>query len=317
VSDWWAVGYPGGPMVDAPPLPRPLYSADAAEQGHRASAPGPDVVATKRTVSRAGRWPWSSGFSDEYTNQFAHGKPGGNVADSGVAGVQRQGGIDPDTGWIGTATYNLLRSIRIPEGLPHAGEPAMDAIAVDLLEDAWEMFGGSEASATDPRERAMEHMAARVGYTEDPPNSNCDYRPDGIRTSQDHCAGGGTWLRGQPWCGCWCYYALEAAGVYPLDSSLASVASIEDQARAGSLCFETWTTDRSRIRPGDLVVVGGYGQHVEMVRGPANGDGSVPTYGGNTSPGSGGSQSNGGGAYERVRYPSEIRGFALVEFPGK
>ena len=58
----------------------------------------------------------------------------------------------------------------------------------------------------------------------------------------------------------------------------------------------------------------GYGVHVEMVRGF---DGSnTLTWGGNTSPGSSGSQSNGGGAYKRTRSPGEVRGYALVDYPG-
>ena len=35
----------------------------------------PDVVAYKRTVSRAGRWPWQP-FDDSYSNAFAHGTSG-------------------------------------------------------------------------------------------------------------------------------------------------------------------------------------------------------------------------------------------------
>src|SRR4030095_12978595 len=112
-------------------------------------------------------------------------------------------------------------------------------------------------------------------------------------------------------------YALETAGVKGLGSWMASVASIEDYARQGSGCFTRWTTDRSQIRQGDLVVVGGRGVHVETIRGKANSAGSVPTYGGNTSPSTSGSQSNGGGAFKRVRYPSEQHGFALVRYPGE
>lgn len=304
---WWQHPYPGGPMVAVKGFPRPLYPPDAA--GYEPSSPGPDVEAYKRTVSRAGRWPWQA-FDGSYSNGFAHGKAGGNVGDSGIEGIQRQLGIQP-TGAIGKATFNGLRSIRVPEGLPHAGEAAMDATAVKLINQAYD----KSLTPVDARGTALDHMAGRVGYTEQPANSNCDNRTDGIRTAQDHTANG-TWLRNEPWCGCWCYYALETADVQGIDSHLASVAAIEDYARQGAKCYRGWTTDRSKIRPGDLVVVGGYGVHVEMVRDQPRSDGSVPTYGGNTSSSSSGSQSNGGGAYERVRYPSEVRGFALVEYPG-
>src|SRR5262245_21828115 len=141
IPEWWEVPYPGAPMVKVKGFPRALYPPDAASQGKTPSEDGPDAVAYKRTVSRAGRWPWQA-FDDSYSNAFAHGKVGGNVGDSGVAGVQRQGAITPDSGWIGEKTFNLLRSIIIPEGLAHAGEPAMDNIAADLIDEAWQKFKG-------------------------------------------------------------------------------------------------------------------------------------------------------------------------------
>lgn len=187
----------------------------------------------------------------------------------------------------------------------------------EVWNDAHDQYG---KWAGDPQEssraKAMSHMAKRLGYTESPAGSNCDKRSDGIRTAQLRTAGGGAWLLYQPWCGCWCYYALDAAGVEGIDSSLASVAMIEECAKKGSKCYRGWTTDRSRPQRGDLVVIGGYGVHVEMVRDDVQSDGGVPTYGGNTvRQGGTGSQSNGGGAHARVRYPHEIRGFALVDFP--
>jgi hypothetical protein len=75
----------------------------------------------------------ASGFDDTYGNGFSHGK-GGNVVDSGVAGFQRQMNLD-DTGWIGEKTFNALRSARIPTGLPNAGQPLLDQIAIDLIND--------------------------------------------------------------------------------------------------------------------------------------------------------------------------------------
>jgi len=139
---WWEEPYPGAPMVKVKGFPRPLYPPGV--KGHASSGDGPDVVAYKRTVSRAGRWPWQK-FDDSYSAGFANGN-GPNVINSGVAGVQRQGGID-DTGFIGEVTFNLLRSIVIPEGLAHAGETAMDATAVNLINQAFAMF--SEPPAGD------------------------------------------------------------------------------------------------------------------------------------------------------------------------
>ena len=139
-SNWWEHPYAGGPMVKVAGFPRPLYPPDASEHGKQPSVDGPDVIAYKRTVSRAGRWPWQS-FDDTYSNGFAHGTSG-NVGQTGVAGVQRQQGIDP-TGWIGKNTFNTLRSIRVPDG-PHQGEMAMDAYSAELIDEAFRMFGGQE-----------------------------------------------------------------------------------------------------------------------------------------------------------------------------
>jgi hypothetical protein len=178
--------------------------------------------------------------------------------------------------------------------------------------DAW--LADQNAPGVSPRQTAMDHMEKRVGYTEQPDGSNCDNREYGIRTAQSHTADGGTWLHGTPWCGSWCYYACEAAGVGGIDSHMASVAQIEDYARQKAKCYRGWTTDRGSVERGDLVIISGYGVHVEMVRGF---DGSnCLTYGGNTSSGSSGSQSNGGGAYKRSRSPGEVRGYALVDYPG-
>lgn len=307
MTEWWQEPYRGGPMVDVAGFPRALYPPDVPSP-RDASPNGPDVEAYKRAVSRAGRWPWTT-FDRAFTNGFAHGRSG-NVAETGVAGLQRQLGI-PDSGWIGKDTFNGIRSIRIPDGLPNAGEPALDARAVELINQAYVQFNGSVVGA---RQKAMDHMQARLGFTEQPAGSNTDSRTNGIRTAQIHCAGGGTWLVGTYWCGEWCYYALETAGVEGIDYHMASVALIEDYARKGLKCYRGWTTDHQRVRKGDLVVIGGYGVHVGMVRGFDDAD--TLTYEGNTSAGIIGSQNNGGGAYARVRHPWEVRGYALVEFPG-
>lgn len=182
---WWQEPYPGGPMVKVPGFPRALYPPDAASQGKKPSPDGPDVIAYKRTISRAGRWPWGS-FDDSYSNAFAHGKPGGNVGNSGVGGVQRQGGIEPDSGWIGEKTFNLLRSIRIPAGLPHAGEPAMDEIAVGLLEDAWQRFQAPppQASRQDVEEAIVDFLTRSIAanpawhYSQARPMSNLGWEPE-------------------------------------------------------------------------------------------------------------------------------------------
>jgi len=176
MPEWWESAYKGGPMVAVRGFPRPLYPPDAKEAGKTPSVDGPDVEAYKRTVSRAGRWEWQP-FDQAYSNAFAHGK-GGNVQDTGVSGVQRQQNID-DTGWIGKNTFNTLRSIRVPEGFPHAGEMAMDARSVELINAAWDLFGGSEPppqSDTTSAQYRLKKAQSQLGIKESPANSNhCKY----------------------------------------------------------------------------------------------------------------------------------------------
>jgi hypothetical protein len=145
VSTSWAdEPYPGGPMVKVKGFPRKLDIEKAPLK------PGPDVQAYRRTVSRAGRWKWATPFPDEYTEEFARGEPGGGLGMSGVAGVQGQSeGEIAVSGIIGEATFNYLRSIRIPEGLAHAGEPAMDATAANLIDEAFQKFKKPPATGAD------------------------------------------------------------------------------------------------------------------------------------------------------------------------
>lgn len=241
---WWEVPYKGGPMVPVKGFPRPLYPPDANQHGKKHSVDGPDVLAYKRTVSRAGRWPWQE-FDDSYSNAFAHGDSP-NVIDTGVAGVQRQQDID-DTGWIGKATFNTLRSIRVPEGKPHAGEMAMDAKAQQLINDAWDRFGGSEPpppSAGTVRGAALAKAKTQIGVKESPPDSNqvkyCDW-----------------YGMVGPWCAMfatWCF-ELGADDVgkdspsFVRGSRYAYVPYIVADARAGR--YGLRTTDDPE--PGDLV----------------------------------------------------------------
>jgi hypothetical protein len=203
-GEWWTKGYPGGPMVAVAGFPRPLYPPDAANQGKAPSPDGPDVVAYKRTVSRVGRWPWSS-FDEAYSNGFSHGKTGGNIGDSGIAGIQRQQNMDA-TGWLGEKTLNTLRSIRIPEGLPHAGEPAMDQTVVKLIADACKLFGGPpEDDEEAVRDSIIEFCEVGLAntaawdyrqYRAVPPDVNPASPP--TATARARCSGHTTTRAGRP-----------------------------------------------------------------------------------------------------------------------
>jgi len=228
---WWQHPYPGGPMV-GPPFTRPLYPADAADKGKLPSLDGKDVEAVKRAVSRGGRWPWQR-FDRDYSNRFSHGQ-GGNVVDTGMAGVQRQNNVDA-TGWMGEHTYNLLRSARIPEGLPHAGEPLFDARAVELLEQHRQEWGGDTQASL-----ALAEACSWLGYQESPPGTNATVF--------------GEWygLQYEPWCAMFASYCYHHAGSpsFAPGSLYAYVPYILDDARAERNGLAVTVSPA----PGDLVI---------------------------------------------------------------
>lgn len=169
------------------------------------------------------------------------------------------------------------------------------------------------ARTLTPRGKALRWMTEHRGITEDPPGSNYDNRRDGIRAAQRRI---GPWVERAPWCGTWCFSALRAAGVQNLTGRMASVAFIEDDARAKRYCYSGWSRSHRRALRGDLVVLFGRGVHVELVRKVYWLRGYVLTDGGNTSPGDSGSQANGGGAFMRKRPLNAVHGYAHIDFPG-
>jgi hypothetical protein len=199
VPSWWQEPYKGGGPAKPKGFPRAVYPPSAKNHGKTPSKDGPDILAYKRTVSRLGRWPWQE-FDDHYSDKFALGNPSSQVANSGVAGVQRQQHID-DTGWIGEKTYSSLCYAKVPNdpSFPHAGEQAMDKKAVDLLNQAWEMFKGQEPpppSSGTLRQKALGRAKGQLGYKESPPGTNNNKY--------------GVWygMNYQPWCAMfvtWCY----------------------------------------------------------------------------------------------------------------
>lgn len=137
MREWWEQPYQGGKMVALPGFPGPIYPPDAVQKGKTPTIDGPAAIALKRVVARLGRWEWNpEAWDDSYSDDFAHGR-GSNAGESGLAGVQRQAKLD-DTGWVDEETFNLLRSVKIPKGLPNAGQRAMDGAARALLIQAWE-----------------------------------------------------------------------------------------------------------------------------------------------------------------------------------
>lgn len=243
MTEWWEQPYKGGPMVAVPGFPRPLYPPDA--WGKTPSTDGPDVLAYKRTVSRAQRWqPWDpANWDDAFNNVFSHGRGTGNVGDSGIAGIQRQQGLDA-TGFVGEKTFNTLRSIRVPAG-PNIGQMAMDANAQNLLAEAWAIFGGKEPverpELMTTRQLALAGAVRWLDYKESPSGSN--------KTTF------GSWygMDYQPWCAMFVTYCyvVEAGGspAFARGSAYSYVPYLLDNAKMsrGGLWV---TTDPI---PGDLV----------------------------------------------------------------
>lgn len=79
---------------------------------------GPTCVALKRAMSRLGLLPW--GVFDEHFNQPL----------SGALSLW-----DPGHTGYGKGRWEKIRAARIPKGLDHAGEYALDAVALQLIRD--------------------------------------------------------------------------------------------------------------------------------------------------------------------------------------
>lgn len=171
MSSWdYEHAYPGGPMV-GPELPHVSYPPDAAPE-HTPTKNSPAHKAYKRGLCRAGRWgEWNPVIWDEaFSNQFSHGKTGGNVKDSGIGGFQRQMNIQP-TGWVGKETYNAMRSARIPEGLANSGQPIFDSVCIDLLRSADSVITPPPEGKTF-RQLALAECVKWLGTKENPFGSN-------------------------------------------------------------------------------------------------------------------------------------------------
>jgi hypothetical protein len=280
MGEWWEQAYPGGPMVAAKGLPRVL-DADARP------VDGSDVEAYKRTVSRAGRWHWQA-FDQQYSRAFAYGKSGGNVGESGISGIQRQQKLEP-TGLVDPRTFNTLRSIRIPDGLAHAGEMAMDARSVELLNAAWYRFAAPPAASVGSAQARLEQAVSQLGVKEDPPNSN-------------QCAYTDWYGMTGPWCAMFVSWA-DQTGARPSASflcgaSYAYVPYILNDARLGL----NGLAITSSPEPGDLVCYDwgwdGEYDHIGIVETPADAAGEFVAIEGNTSTTD---QSNGGEVMRRTR----------------
>lgn len=81
---------------------------------------GPTAKALKRAMSRMGHLDW--GVFDEHFNQ-----PLSNALAK----------WDPGHSGYGKGRWTKIRSARVPKGLDHAGEYALDSVALDLIHEDW------------------------------------------------------------------------------------------------------------------------------------------------------------------------------------
>jgi hypothetical protein len=147
--------------------------------------------------------------------------------------------------------------------------------------------------------QVLETAARDLGYVEGPNNWTVfSARVDG-----------GKWQH-QPWCGVWVRDVFNRVGMPNEPSSVWTPGGAEAYRNRGR-----WVPRYGDVRPGDVVYFDWGGtqnlpaiDHVGFVE-SLNGDGSLTTLEGNTSPTNAGSQSNGGGCYRRVRPRSVIAGF--------
>lgn len=299
MNEWYEKPYKGGPMaVPAKYFPRPLYPPDANNK--IPSENGPDVIAYKRTISRLGRWnPWDpKAWDGAYNNSFSHGRGTGNVGDSGVAGFQRQMNID-DTGYMGKATFNTLASCRVPEGREHEGEMAMDPNAVNLIMEAYAIYGGEEHNpdyGLTTRERALKGAQGDVGYVETG-NNDTFY---------------GQWygMNYQPYCAMAVTYWYEIDGGGSNSFSRGAAYSYCPYLLADARAHRGGLSVVDTPIPGDIVLFDfhwdGIADHVGLFE--SGNHGAFTTIEANTSPeGSGGSQSNGGGVWRRNRSQADAQ----------
>ena len=279
-----------------PPFTRPLYPPDASKKGKEPSGDGDDVLAVKRAVWRSGHWQGpASSFDDSFSNAFAHGRSG-NVSENGLAGLQRQNGVDA-TGWMGEYTYNLIRSARIPAGLPHAGEPLLDQIAVEQLERFRREYLDDRDGTV--REQALGLARTFLGYVESPPGTNGNMF--------------GSWygMNYEPWCAMFVAYCYEHAA----DGGSPSFT----QGQRYAYCPYIYNDARDRRNglqlvdepiPGDLCLFGWSGgdwDHVGIVE--AGSTLGFDTIEGNTSTSD---NSNGGQVMARERSVYEAHRVAFV-----
>jgi hypothetical protein len=176
-------------------FPGPLYPPGAAPR-YTPSAKTPFAVAVKRAMAHCGFWPWDPDSWDEaWSNNAAYGVEG-NAEKAGMKAMQKWSGTIDPTGNVGEKTFNFLRSVVVPQGRTHAGEPAWDSQCVALTQQAYDQAFPPKPQST-VREAALKRAIAQLGVKESPAESNLQRFGDWYGEN------------GVPWCAIFATWAYE------------------------------------------------------------------------------------------------------------
>jgi hypothetical protein len=167
----WVIG-PGPRPSNTSRMTRTLYAPDNPQQ--KTQAPGKDVKAYKRMLSRAGFWKWQE-FDTTYSDAFAHGATGPTGSGPGVDGFRAALGTGDGSGTLNERTYHALLYGKVPADGEHAGEWICDPTSENLLEEyrqAW--------IADNPPPKAHDEPAA--------PSESADAKKARVRSAMaDYC----------------------------------------------------------------------------------------------------------------------------------
>lgn len=181
----------------------------------------------------------------------------------------------------------------------------------DKTHNKWGVPHATTDDEGSGRAFCVKHAKSFVGTTESPSGSNkgrhindWQKRVLGIDVAQRD--------KGFAWCACFTTCMAWDAGVK--GAATASVFNNIELAKRGQGMYRGVTTDPSKVRPGDHVVIGCSSCHIELVAAKPSSSG-CDTVGGNTAPRPGsGSEYNGGGVFTRRRTRGEIVIYLLVRF---
>jgi hypothetical protein len=166
--------------------------------------------------------------------------------------------------------------------------------------------GNTSSAGGTGRAACKEWLNAYVGTSENPKGSNRGSpQPDGWNNAVYGSSG-------VPWCANFAVSAAWASGVS--GSGTASVYQNTQLAKQGQGIYRGYTTDPSRVQPGDHMFISD--DHTGVAYGTYQSDGTILGVEGNTSgTASSGSQWNGDVVAKKTRAASYWTGYGLVRFP--